>query len=706
MMTRQRSLPPRLLASLSPFLALLLALHPLLADQQVIDQRLQHLRIDGPREWSSFPQVPDSASYEQSFSANANTGEHTLELVQEDVKQDWRVSLGGQPLGALHRDENRMAVYFPLAPGLLVSGPNTLEIHQQAGSGPVPDDIRVGRLVHHHQPLDQLLGQAEIDVRVVDAQSGEPLPSRITLMRPDGTLQTVRAAADQPVAVRPGTIYTANGRARFTVPAGSYRLYAGRGFEYSLASSELTAEAGQQARCSLSLRREVPTPGYIACDTHIHSLTHSGHGDATVQERMITIAGEGIELAIATDHNVHVDHDPFARETNVRQYFTPVIGNEVTTPVGHFNIFPIDRQARTPDHTLADWPGIFDQIRRTPGVQVVILNHARDLHSGVRPFGPERYNWVVAEQLRGWPIGFNAVEIVNSSATQSDPLQLVRDWMGLLTAGYDVTPVGSSDSHDVLRHFVGQGRTYIRCDDQDPGDIDVRAAVENFLAGRVLVSYGLIAELTVEESYQAGDTATITGDELTVDVRVLAPHWIVPQRVELWCNGHKIREEPIPDADGERAEPGVPWRQRWRLRRPGHDVHLVALAWGRGIEQGYWRTAKPYQPTSPDWQPRTWGCSGAVWVDADGDGQRRSARDYAAACYRRAEGELGRLITELRGYDRAVAAHAAYLLDVGGQSPAAAQRRSALEGADPETRAGFRQYFQAWRRSVEAPASD
>jgi len=40
-----------------------------------------------------------------------------------------------------------------------------------------------------------------------------------------------------------------------------------------------------------------------------------------------------------------------------------------------------------------------------------------------------------------------------------------------------VTPVGSSDSHDVARYIVGQGRTYIRCDDRDVAHLDLEAAV-------------------------------------------------------------------------------------------------------------------------------------------------------------------------------------------------------------------------------------
>src|SRR5690606_16009075 len=153
-----------------------------------------------------------------------------------------------------------------------------------------------------------------------------------------------------------------------------------------------------------TIRREVPTAGYVAADTHVHTLTHSGHGDATVNERMITLAAEGIELPIAADHNVQIDHRPFAREMKVERYFTPVIGNEVTTPVGHFNIFPATAGAKIPNNRLTDWGAILDDIFRAPGVKVAILNHARDIHSGVRPFGPKRFNDVVGENLDGWPI--------------------------------------------------------------------------------------------------------------------------------------------------------------------------------------------------------------------------------------------------------------------------------------------------------------
>ena len=179
-------------------------------------------------------------------------------------------------------------------------------------------------------------------------------------------------------------------------------------------------------------------------------------------------------------------------------------------------------------------------------------------------------------------MGFNAMEVVNSGATQTDALQLFRDWMALLNRGYSVTPVGSSDAHDVGRHFVGQGRTYIRCDDRDPANIDVEQAVASFVKGSVMVSYGLLVEIRVNDRYQSGDLAQVAGDDVVVDRRVLGPHWVSASKVMLFENGQLVREQTIEDGDRDSRTRGVLWSNRWKLPTPRHDVHLVAIAVGTG----------------------------------------------------------------------------------------------------------------------------
>ncbi len=664
------------------------------AESLWITPRLHHLRQGTQREWDEFPAEAEGESLELSFAGPPRKDAGTLELRQQDVKQSWEVTLNEKPVGRLTRDENDMVVYLDVPLGTLREGENRLRIASSGGGA--PDDMRVGQIRWHAQPRAKLLRAAELAVTVTDQETGAALPARVTIVRAEGPLQSVGAESGGPLAVRPGTVYTADGVARFGLPPGNYRIFAGRGFEYSLDSAEVTLKAGQSAECALAIRREVPTPGYVACDTHIHSLTHSGHGDATVQERMVTLAAEGIELPIATDHNVHVDYEPFARQAGVRQYFTPVIGNEVTTRSGHFNVFPVEPGSRVPDPTTTDWNELFGRIYRTPGVKVAILNHARDTHSGVRPFGPELFNDVTARQLDGWAMRFNAMEVLNSSATQTDILQLFHDWMALLNRGCRVTPVGSSDSHDVARHFVGQGRTYIRCHDEDPARIDVDAAVVNFLQGEVLVSYGLLAELTVERKYRSGELARAPDDSLHVSVRVLGPHWTSVEKIVLYANGVPIREVATESRDAALPR-GVHWQQQWDLPRPEHDVHLVALALGPGIEQPYWRTAKPYQPDSPAWHARTAGCSGAVWVDADKDGRFRCAREYARQVDTAHGGELPELLKRLAQYDQAVASQAAELYQARTGDLLSDAASAALNEAAPQVREGFRRYLESWR---------
>ncbi len=695
---------------------LLLIASDLFADEApparwLIEPKLLHLRSGSELEWSEFPETPDGQRLEVAFAAKQNAAEQTLFVRQQDVKQSWNVVLNEKRIGTLTIDENDMVVAFAIPAQGLVDGDNSLVIETPSGGKAASDDIRVGQIVLHNQPRQHVLNEATIEIEAVDAGTPNHLPSRITVIDSNGSLQMLAVESNERQftewtslkAVRPGIVYS-RGPVKVGLPSGRYTIFAGRGFEYSLARIEVTLGVGDAAKRTLAIRREVPTEGYVACDTHVHTLTHSGHGDATIDERMITLAGEGIELPIATDHNQHIDYEEAATRMGVRQFFTPVMGNEVTTPRGHFNIFPIEAGARVVDHKQTDWRLLFDDIQRTPGVKVATLNHARDLHSGVRPFGPQHFNAVVGENLDDWPLRFNAMEVVNSGATQSDPLRLFHDWMGLLNRGLNVTPVGSSDSHDVGRHFVGQGRTYIRCADRHPFAIDVDVAVNSFLQGRVMVSYGLLAEITVNGKHHSGETVSPGDKDVEIDVRVLGPHWSRASEVTLFFNGHVISVMKIPETPEANLPTGVQWVGHWSVPPFRHDGHLVAIATGPGIDGPYWKTAKPYQPTSPDWMSQTIGCSGAVWIDADGDGKRTSARDYAERLFAASKNDFARLIASLSKYDAEVASQAAHLCQASGMALQSAENQRAIKRGSPLVQEGFHAYLQAWRENQIARA--
>ena len=646
---------------------------------QKLDTGWHHIRNTGPREWSTFPETTDQSKLVLRFSSKRNDTEQTLALRQYDVKLNWVVLLNGQSLGTLVGDEKDLICLLKIPEGLL-AGDNTLEI---SCSDSRPDDINVGEITLHGQPMDQLLSQAHVSVEVIDADGSAPVPSRITIVNDKGILQPVLASAAEPLAVRPGYVYTAKGYALLGLPEGTYTLYAGRGFEYGIDSAKVTVQRGEYASVKLKIRREVATAGWVSSDTHIHTFTWSRHGDATGAERVLSIAGEGLELPILTDHNVHVDLKPFAIDLGLQKYFTAVMGNEVTTAVGHFNVFPLNGDDTIIPYGATNWT-MLSQNFRDEKTQAIILNHARDIHVGFRPFDPEKHLSSAGMRLDKHELPPNAMEVINSGSQQTDRMQLTRDWLGLLNYGHLITPVGSSDSHDVSRYIVGQARTYIRCNDEDPANIDVREAVRNFREGNVMVSFGLLTEIEINRAYGPGELAP-PSDEIHIAVKVSGPSWIQADRVILMANGKKIREEKI----GQQNAAGVKWSGHWNLPLPNHDVFLTVLAEGPDRKLPYWPIAKPYQPTSPEWQGGVMGLSGAVWIDADRNGKRNSARDYAENLFAQADNDLDVLIHHLASYDEAVAIQVAAILHQKGVNLAGPEVTRALRRANPETKSGF-----------------
>lgn len=565
----------------------------------VVSPRMHHLRSEPAREWAEFPAQAEGAELTLDFDSTANLVERTLRLRQRDVKQVWRVAINGQDVARLPQDEAAIVNYVPLPAGTLRDGRNTLRV---SSADKASDDVLVGEIAIVDRPARDVVQDATVDVVVREEPGGQPIPSRVTVADQQGALVSLGNASDADHAVRPGVVYSRTGAVRLKLPAGRYVIYAGRGFEYGVARADIDVTRGASVSRALTIRREVNTAGWAAMDTHLHTGAHARHGDATVEERMLTLAGEGVELPVSTEHNTRIDLDAPARAAGVRQHFTPIAGVEVTTPaLGHFNVFPMSPNAPAIDHRAPDWERLGASIAAAASGAIVVLNHGLDDHGGFRPL-------VAAPHGRQLPA--NAMEVMNSGAVLSDPLALPREWMKLLNRGLRLTPMGSSDSHDVSRYIVGQGRTYVRVDDRDPGALDVSRAVESVRAGRVLVSYGLLTEIDVD-GHGPGDVVRPRGD-LDVRIRVQGPAWTQAQHVALYANGAVVREASITPG----AQAGVKWEATWRIPKPTHDTSLVALATGPGVTAPYWPTAKPYQPTSTEFTPYVLGMTGAVFVDA------------------------------------------------------------------------------------------
>jgi hypothetical protein len=590
------------------WLALLLAIVGVRAE-------LLYIGSGSEPEWDEFANLTKAKTNELHFEAKKNEAAATLYLRQRDVKVNWPVKLNGHGFTNLFLSEDDLVNAWPLPAGALKDGTNTLTfvVPKEA------DDIFVGDVRVETKPAD-----ATISVAVTEDE--KRIPSRVTLVDGNGSLFPASNEATN-AAARPGVFYLGEGAAKLKLPAGDYTLYAGRGFEYSISTQKISLKSGETKDVPMQIKREVNTRGWVASDTHVHTWTLSRHGDATLEERMITLAGEGIELPIATDHNLLADYTEPARKTGMDRYFTPVIGDEVTTPQGHFNIFPVAKEARMPNPQNTDWPRLMKEIRGTAGVRVAILNHPRNVHTGFQPFASTNFNARTGQNLRGFEFTFDAIEVCNSSALQSDTIQSFKDWLALLNYGYRITAVGSSDVHDVSRYIVGQGRTYIRADDSDPGKIDINKACDSFLAGRALVSMGLLTDMIVDERFGVGDLATNLPPEIKVSITVQGPTWVAATNLVLYGNGEVIREETFQADYSSVGKKKV----TWTIPRFRGDVHLVAIATGPAVREPFWPIPKPYQASSKTWTPRVIGATNPIYLDTDGDGKFTAPRLQRAA---------------------------------------------------------------------------
>jgi hypothetical protein len=549
------------------------------------------------------------------FVAEANPQEMVLSLTQREVKGRCALHINGKRIAQLKRSGGGKTFYYPIPPMSLTNGQNVVSI--------VPADLKertvLGELALHERTLREVLKLQPVSLRVVDSGSGLAVPARVTIVDTKEQRVEIFNADTNQTAVRQGVVYSLGKGTTFELPEGKYIVYATRGMEWSRDRQPLEVGRNKPAQLQMRIVREVDTAGFVAADTHIHNVTFSGHGDASIDERMLTLAGEGVEMAVSTDHNHNTDYRPYQEKICAGEYFTPVTGNEVTTGVGHMNGFPLKAGDAVPNHKLNDWVALVEGIK-AKGAQVVILNHPRWPSIPKSPFTQFGLNRASGDFTNGTQFPFDGMELANALTPEPDPLYLFKDWFALLNWGNRITAIGSSDSHTVDEP-VGQGRSYVPSQSDDPTRVDVADACKRFLAGETSVALGIFSDVRVDERYRMGQTNSLREPSIRVALRVAAAGWIRPRRAILFLNGQAVKEMPVASRAGR---PTDEWL-KFSVKRPSHDAHLVCVVIGDGASHPSWQTKEKF----------TLAATNPVYIDGDGDGRyeppRQTARQRLAA---------------------------------------------------------------------------
>jgi hypothetical protein len=462
-----------------------------------------------------------------------------------------------------------------------------------------------------------------LDFRIVDEHDAA-MPGRLTFVTDDDPAPALFPDPDvapDDLALRRNVVYTLSGAGRVELPAGVYTVYATRGIEWSRDATRLVVHPDRPAAWTARLRREVDTTGWVSGDFHLHTLTYSGHGDSNMPERIISIVGEGVEFAVATDHNHHTDYHPTIDHLHAASEMTAVTGNEVSVPVGHFNAFPLDPDDAPVDADLADANELFRRLRLQPNpfgvVPVIQVNHPR--WDGIDYFNIAALDPATGVSVSGrYSDDFDTIEVLNENTawgyhqafvddvdTAANNQSVVRDWFNLLNRGRRYAAVGNSDSHTVHYAFAGYPRNYVPCSTDDPGAIDPVEVARMLRGRRVFTTIGPFVEMRVNGMPMGGDVATPDG-RVTVTIRVQAASWIDCDRVHLVVNGDVRETIEVPDT---RTPVRLETERRLRL---DDDAWIALLVEGDD----------PLEPivTGGDRPCRPLAIANPVWVDANADG--------------------------------------------------------------------------------------
>ena len=345
--------------------------------------------------------------------------------------------------------------------------------------------------------------------------------------------------------------YSESGRLQVSIPPGDYEVTVDRGFEYTRHRAPITVAEGGTAQFDAALVRQIDTSGWIAADLHLHAF---GSMDApvTLQDRVRSLAAVGVEVAVATDHNVVTDYEPAVRALGLEAEMASFIGTEITTErpaFGHFNAFPLKPDAAPIPFAGRKPAQLFEDARHAApdGLESFVqVNHPRMREIGhfeLMRFDPRAPKaW-----LRGSPLAdlsFDGLEIYNGlhAAEQDQVERNLRDWYALLNAGFRHTATGNSDSHRLTYQEAGLPRTYVATAQDAPGLLNRAEFLESLRAGRAVVVGGPFIDFTVAT---AGPGQLAPAGPVEAILRVRAVPWVDVDRVELIKNGEVLKRWPV-----------------------------------------------------------------------------------------------------------------------------------------------------------------
>lgn len=469
---------------------------------------------------------------------------------------------------------------------LAACGPGTTPDALEADASDVP-------WIHPDVEPD-VAGDPRLHVFVQDAVRGEGLPCKLTVRGVDGTATPSWGEDEhrgewldrESWALGIGQwVLLARGRAALSLPPGRYRITATRGMEYAaldLGTVEIAPGRGAVVRGVL--RRVVDTEGEIAGEFHVHA-DPSFDCRVPLDQRVLSLAVEGVEVFASTDHDALGDFAPAIRALGLERHIHWMPGDEVTPPdntgLGHFGAYPL-RPGFDPMMDPLHGGGsltVAQIVARMRSVAPVVqLNHPLWRDYGIGYWRNAGFDPASGRSAMELVTAFDAVEVWNSHTLDEPgsvgPDGVIDAWMATLQLGLGpadrrgTTAMGNTDTHRLAHTPPGWPRTYLRVPDDDPARVTDAMVVSAIHAGDAMLTSGPFLRATIAGA-RPGALVRASGGVATVRIELQAPVWTPVDRVEVVANRQvvAVRDATSSPVDGYR-------RQAWEV-----PVSLTRDAW-------------------------------------------------------------------------------------------------------------------------------
>ena len=397
------------------------------------------------------------------------------------------------------------------------------------------------------------------DIR--DADTGQPIPCKLTFIGVDGTPNPAfthndigRPEGDMAISAF-HRVFSAIGSEDIRVPPGTYDIYVSRGPEWDISVHRKVKVATDNITIAAQLRHVIDSRGWLSADFHVHAAP-SPDSSVPLTHRILEFVADGIDMIVSADHNTVTDYAPSIRQLGLGALITSARGEELTTNGwGHYGAFPLPQDlARAGQGSILvhghNAKEIFANVHQRTPEAIIDVHHPR-IDPGVGYFILGQFDPHSDRAGRpGFSFDFDAIEVLNG---YQDPLRrsvdrIIDDWLGLLNHGHIVTATGNSDTHHLTYNMGGYPRNYVRVSDDRPDHVTAAELAGAVKAHHAFFTTGPFIRFHAGKG-DMGDLVPAPGGKSTLDIEVDAAPWIAVNRVILYVSGKEAHRWPVADSD-------------------------------------------------------------------------------------------------------------------------------------------------------------